>query len=310
MSLCDPVFAQFSAEALNFHSKVAAAVTGKIPVAGSKESLMKKHFSTIILFLVFGIGLCLLLYPTVSDYWNSFHQSRAIASYTDAVAQMDEKEYEKIWADAVLFNDSLKKKSGNRYVLTEEERQWYNSLLNVSGSGVMGYIEIPSVDVSLALYHGTEESVLQVAVGHIEGSSLPVGGESTHCVLSGHRGLPSARLFTDLDKLIEGDVFLLHILDETLTYEVDQILIVDPDSMEALEIMEGKDYCTLVTCTPYGVNSHRMLVRGHRIENELVANIRVTADATRLDPIVVAPAIAIPILLILLLWMLIKYRKR
>lgn len=174
----------------------------------------------------------------------------------------------------------------------------------------MGYIEIPTIDVSLAVYHGTGESVLQVAVGHIEGSSLPVGGEGTHCVLSGHRGLPSARLFTDLDKMTEGDVFLLHILDDTLAYEIDQILIVEPENTDALKSEEGKDYCTLVTCTPYGVNSHRMLVRGHRVENEKVANIRVTADATRIDAALVAPAIAIPILLILLLGMLIKYRKR
>lgn len=271
---------------------------------------MKKHLSTILLFLVFGIGLCLLLYPTVSDYWNSFHQSRAIAGYTDAVARINDEEYERLWADAVAFNESLKQKSGNRYVLTDEERERYNSLLNVSGSGIMGYIEIPSIQVSLALYHGTEEAVLQVAVGHIEGSSLPVGGEGSHCVLSGHRGLPSARLFTDLDKLTEGDIFLLHILDEMLTYEVDQILIVDPEDMEALEIVEGRDYCTLVTCTPYGVNSHRMLIRGHRIENEKVANIRITADAARIDVALVAPAVAVPILLILLFWLLIKYRKR
>lgn len=271
---------------------------------------MKKHVSTILLFLVFGIGLCLLLYPTVSDYWNSFHQSRAIASYTDAVSQIDDKEYERIWQAAVSYNETIRAKAGNPYVLTDEEKAQYNSLLNISGNGVMGYIEIPTIDVSLAVYHGTGESVLQIAVGHIEGSSLPVGGEGTHCVLSGHRGLPSARLFTDLDKLTEGDVFLLHILDDTLAYEIDQILIVEPENTDALKSEEGKDYCTLVTCTPYGVNSHRMLVRGHRVENEKVANIRVTADATRIDAALVAPAVAIPILLILLLGMLIKYRKR
>lgn len=271
---------------------------------------MKKHVSTILLFLVFGIGLCLLLYPTVSDCWNSFHQSRAIASYTDAVSQIDDKEYEQIWQDAVSYNETIRAKAGNPYVLTDEEKAQYNSLLNISGNGVMGYIEIPTIDVSLAVYHGTGESVLQIAVGHIEGSSLPVGGEGTHCVLSGHRGLPSARLFTDLDKLTEGDVFFLHILDDTLAYEIDQILIVEPENTDALKSEEGKDYCTLVTCTPYGVNSHRMLVWGHRVENEKVANIRVMADATRIDAALVAPAVAIPILLILLLGMLIKYRKR
>ena len=270
---------------------------------------MKKHLSTILLFLVFGIGLCLLLYPTVSDYWNSFHQSRAISSYTDAVAKIDNEEYERIWADAVAFNERLKARSSQAFVLTEEEEQDYNRLLNVAGNGVMGYIEIPNISVSLALYHGTSESVLQIAVGHIEGTSLPVGGDGSHCALSGHRGLPSARLFTDLDKVREGDLFLLHILDEVLTYEVDQILIVDPDNTENLEIREGKDCCTLVTCTPYGINSHRMLVRGHRIENQAVTNIRVASDAIEIDSVLVAPAIAIPILLALLFLMMVKYRK-
>lgn len=279
-------------------------------MAGSQESLMKKHLSTILLFLVFGIGLCLLLYPTVSDYWNSFHQSRAISSYTDAVAKIDNEEYERIWTDAIAFNESLKMRSKSAFVLTEEEMRTYNSLLNVAGNGVMGYIEIPNINVSLAVYHGTSESVLQIAVGHIEGTSLPVGGEGSHCVLSGHRGLPSARLFTDLDKVTEGDLFLLHILDEVLTYEVDQILIVDPDNTENLDIREGKDYCTLVTCTPYGINSHRMLVRGHRIENQAVTNIRVASDAIEIDSVLVAPAIAIPILLVLMFLMMIKYRKR
>lgn len=271
---------------------------------------MKKHLSTILLFLVFGIGLCLLLYPTVSDYWNSFHQSRAISNYTDAVAQIDNEEYERIWAEALAFNESLRKRSERTFVLTEEEENTYNRLLNVAGNGVMGYIEIPTIDVSLPVYHGTSESVLQIAVGHIEGTSLPVGGEGSHCALSGHRGLPSARLFTDLDKIVEGDLFLLHILDEILTYEVDQILIVDPDNTENLEIREGKDYCTLVTCTPYGINSHRMLIRGHRIENQAVTNIRVAADAVEIDSILVAPAIAVPILIFLLLMMMVKDWKR
>lgn len=271
---------------------------------------MRKHLSTILLFLVFGIGLCLLLYPTVSDYWNSFHQSRAISSYTDAVAQIDNEEYERIWAEAMAFNESLRRRSVSSFSLTQEEENTYNHLLNVAGNGVMGYIEIPNIDVSLPVYHGTSESVLQIAVGHIEGTSLPVGGEGSHCVLSGHRGLPSARLFTDLDKIVEGDLFLLHILDEILTYEVDQILIVDPDDTGNLDIREGKDYCTLVTCTPYGINSHRMLVRGHRIENQDDRNIRVAADAVQIDSVLVAPAIAVPILFLLMLWMAVKYRKR
>ena len=187
----------------------------------------------------------------------------------------------------------------------------YESLLDISGQGVMGYIEIPEIDVSLPIYHGTEDPVLQVAVGHLEWSSLPVGGESTHCVLSGHRGLPSAKLFTNLDKLREGDTFLLRVLDEILTYEVDQILIVEPQDTAALEIAEGEDYCTLVTCTPYGINTHRLLVRGHRIDNiEEVKTVRVTADAVQIEPMLVAPVVAIPMLLILLILLLLPRRRK
>lgn len=271
---------------------------------------MKKHISTIILTVILMAGLSLLLYPTVSDYWNSLHQSRAIASYDETVASLDEETYEKFWEQAVAYNDALWQRL-NRYYMTDEERAEYQSLLNVSGNGIMGYIQIPSINVSLPVYHGTEESVLQVAVGHIDSSSLPVGGEGTHCVMSGHRGLPSARLFTDLDQLSEGDVFMLKVLNETLTYQVDQIRIVLPEEVEELEMVRGKDYCTLVTCTPYGINTHRMLVRGIRIDNlkETVV-IRVTPDAALLDPKLVAPALAIPMLLVLLLWLLIKYRKK
>ena len=256
------------------------------------------------------MGLSLLLYPTVSDYWNSFHQSRAIASYAEAVAELDDGMYEKMWQEAVEYNEKLKEKD-NRWVLTEEEQEEYDSILNVSGTGIMGYIEIPEIKVSLPIYHGVDEGILQIAIGHITGTSLPVGGEGTHCVVSGHRGLPSAKLFTDLDKLVEGDIFMMRVLDETLTYEVDQILIVEPEDTSSLEIEEGKDLCTLVTCTPYGVNSHRMLVRGHRIENlEDSSSIRVTADAQLIDSKLVAPAIAAPILLVMLLVVLIRHRKR
>lgn len=271
---------------------------------------MKKHISTIILTVILMAGLSLLLYPTVSDYWNSLHQSRAIASYDETVASLDEETYEKFWEQAVAYNDALWQRI-NRYYMTDEERAEYQSLLNVSGNGIMGYIQIPSINVSLPIYHGTEESVLQVAVGHIDSSSLPVGGEGTHCVMSGHRGLPSARLFTDLDQLSEGDIFMLKVLNETLTYQVDQIRIVLPEEVEELEMVRGKDYCTLVTCTPYGINTHRMLVRGIRIDNlKETAIIRVTPDAALLDPKLVAPALAIPMLLVLLLWLLIKYRKK
>lgn len=270
---------------------------------------MKKHLTNILLVIIFLIGLSLLLYPTLSDYWNSFHQSRAIASYAESVAQLDDKQYDEILESAKEYNSSLIQRAGI-LSLSEEELEEYNRQLNVGGDGIMGYIEIPSIDVHLPIYHGTEDTVLQVAVGHIEGSSLPVGGVGTHAVLSGHRGLPSAKLFTDLDELVVGDTFIFRILDETLTYEVDQILIVEPQEIEALMIDPEKDLCTLVTCTPYGINSHRLLVRGHRVENEEEAQeLRVTADAMRIEPIVVAPLLAVPILLALFLWIMVKSRK-
>ena len=264
---------------------------------------MRKHLSTIVL-------VSLLLYPTVSDYWNSFHQTRAIATYAENVAALDNASYDAIWDAARQYNRNLCSRS-NSFLLSEEQKAEYESLLDISGQGVMGYIEIPEIDVSLPIYHGTEDPVLQVAVGHLEWTSLPVGGESTHCVLSGHRGLPSAKLFTDLDKLREGDTFLLRVLDEILTYEVDQILIVEPQDTAALEIAEGEDYCTLVTCTPYGINTHRLLVRGHRIDNiEEVKTVRVTADAVQIEPMLVAPVVAIPMLLILLILLLLPRRRK
>ena len=272
----------------------------------------KNNFITIFLILIFLAGLFLLLYPTASDYWNSFHQSKAIASYAEKVAEMDDVDQEKMWEDAQAYNRTLIGKK-DRFQMTGEDRKVYESLLNVSGNGILGYIEIPEIDCSLPIYHGTDDAILQIAIGHIEGTSLPVGGESTHCVLSGHRGLPSAKLFTNLDKLVEGDTFILRVLDKTLTYEVDQIHIVLPDELDDLEIEEGKDYCTLVTCTPYGINTHRLLVRGHRIENLKEAqSVRVTADALQIDPLLTAPVVAIPILLILLIALLLpkRYRKK
>ena len=271
---------------------------------------MRKHLSTILLVFILLIGLSLLLYPSVSDYWNSFHQTRAIATYAENVAKLDNAQYDELWEEARAYNEALRFRS-NPYYLSEEQKAQYESLLDVSGLGVMGYIEIPEIDVSLPIYHGTEESVLQVAVGHLDWTSLPVGGESTHCVLSGHRGLPSAKLFTNLDKLQAGDIFLLRVLDEVLTYEVDQILIVEPQETGALRIEKGKDYCTLVTCTPYGINTHRLLVRGHRIDNiEEAKTVRVTADAIQIEPLLVAPVVAIPILLLLMILLLLPKQPR
>lgn len=271
---------------------------------------MKKHLSTILLFLIFFIGLSLLLYPTFADWWNSFHQSRAVASYVEQVANMDDEKYDELWSAAWDYNRSLIDRP-NDYLLSEDQRVFYEQLLNVTDNGIMGYIEIPKIDIVYPIYHGTDEAVLQIAIGHLEWTSLPVGGENSHCVVSGHRGLPSARLFTDLDKMEIGDTFMLQVLDEVLTYEVDQILIVDPQETKDLLIVEGKDLCTLVTCTPYGINSHRMLVRGHRIETaEVKAVRRVTADAVQIEPVIVAPLVAVPMLLILLIWLLLPKRRR
>lgn len=271
---------------------------------------IKKNLSTIILVFILFVGLSLLLYPTVSDYWNSFHQSRAIASYAETVAEINNVDYEQIWNDAVKYNRKWTEKD-HRWSMSEEEIVEYESLLDVSGNGIMGYIEIPEIKVSLPVYHGVDEGVLQIAIGHLPETSLPVGGKGTHCVISGHRGLPSAKLFTDLDQLVEGDIFIMRVLDETLTYEVDRILIVEPEDVSGLEAEEGMDYCTLVTCTPYGVNSHRLLVRGHRIENLETSNqIRITADAQQIDPVLVAPAVAVPILLLLVIMVCTGSRKR
>ena len=260
--------------------------------------MKKSHISTIILIIALLVGLSLLLYPTVSDYWNSLHQSQAIASYADDVTKLSEAEYAQIWLDAKAYNMELIVRH-NPYLLSEDQTMDYETLLNLSGNGIMGYIEIPSIHCSLPIYHGSDESVLQTAIGHLDWTSLPVGGESSHCVLSGHRGLPRAKLFTNLDRLKEGDTFVLRVLDEVLTYEVDQILIVEPQDTQALLIEEGRDYCTLVTCTPYGINTHRLLVRGHRVENteESTAVAKVTADGMRVDPLIVAPVIAVPLLI-------------
>lgn len=270
---------------------------------------MKNKLTTILLILALFAGLSLLLYPTVSDYWNSLHASQAVADYAENVRNLEAEKYEQVLQDAKSYNQMLPYEQ-TTFALSEEEKEAYDALLDISGTGVMGYIEIPTVNISLPVYHGTEDAVLQIAVGHLEWSSLPVGGESTHCVLSGHRGLPSAKLFTNLDKLVAGDKFIMRVLDEVLTYEVDQILIVEPTDVSTLIIEAGKDLCTLVTCTPYGINSNRLLVRGHRIENQDEAKaIRVTSDAIQIEPLIVAPAVALPMLLVLLVILLVSGGK-
>ena len=271
---------------------------------------MKRHGTTIILLIVLIAGLSLLLYPSFSDWWNSMHQSRAVASYVEQVANIDEEQYAHLWDAAWNYNRSLIDRP-NTYTLNDEQKAEYDQILDIGGLGIMGYIEVPAIGVTLPIYHGTDEAILQIAVGHLEWTSLPVGGESSHCVVSGHRGLPSAKLFTDLDKLVVGDVFIFRVLDEILTYEVDQILIVEPHETDSLLIQKGQDLCTLITCTPYGVNSHRLLVRGHRVENQEEAQaIRITADAMQIEPTIVAPILAIPMLLVLLIILLFPKPKR
>ena len=263
----------------------------------------KKKLPTILLVFVFLTGVALILYPTFADWWNSFHQSRAVASYMDSVSALDTEQYEEILAEADAYNQKLAE-TGILWTLDEEQEKEYNDQLNVNDSGIMGYIDIPKINITLPIYHGIDEAVLQVAIGHIAGSSLPVGGENTHCIVSGHRGLPSARLFTDLDKLVDGDTFTMTVLNRTVTYQVDQIRIVEPTDLSDLLIEEGKDYCTLVTCTPYGINTHRLLVRGHRVANAQ-GDAPVIADAMQIETIYIAPFLAVPILILLVIGMFI-----
>lgn len=267
---------------------------------------------TLLIVVVFVAGLSFLLYPTVSNLWNQAHQSRAIATYSKQVEKLDDSENKKMLKAARKYNKSLLKKS-DHWKLSKKEKKKYESLLDVSGTGIMGYIEVPKIDCSLPIYHGTDEGALQIAIGHLEGSSLPVGGKSTHCVLSGHRGLPSARLFTDLDQMEEGDIFILNILGRKLAYEVDQIRVVLPEEMSDLEIEEGKDLCTLVTCTPYGINTHRLLVRGHRTEyvEKKVAEEKKEVQTKKTDiRLMIAGGAGVLILLIIIIVIVIKRRRK
>lgn len=268
----------------------------------------KKHGATILLIGVLIAGVCLLLYPSFSDYWNTFHQTKAIMSYSENVANLEADKYEEILNAAKAYNKRIAE-NGILWTLTEERESEYKAQLNVDGTGNMGYIDIPKIDIKLPIYHGTSDTVLQAAIGHMEGTSLPVGGEGSHCVLSGHRGLPSAKLFSDLDKLVEGDTFTLTILNETLTYEVDRIRVVEPADLTELQLVPGEYYCTLVTCTPYGINTHRLLVRGHRVENP-DGGANVIADALQIEPIYIAPFVALPILAVLFLILMTATRKK
>ena len=259
------------------------------------KQFLKKHLVEIVLYIVLFAGLCLLLYPSVSNWWNSFTQSRAIASYMEMVENTSAEEQAAMLEAARAYNARLAA-GETSFLLDEEQDAEYRSLLDPSGTGVMGYIRIPAINVDLPVYHTVEDVVLQIAVGHIPGSSLPVGGADTHSLLSGHRGLPSARLFTDLNQLQTGDVFIFNILGETLTYQVDQIRIVLPEEVDQLSVVKGKDYCTLITCTPYGINTHRILVRGHRIENQTEESLTILSEAKLVPTRYVMVAVGIPLI--------------
>lgn len=262
-----------------------------------KKKRKGPSISTIILFIILLAGVGILLYPSISDWWNSMHATKAIAGYVTAVEDLSAQEREDAIKAAQAYNTKLL--NGVDFDLTEEEYVEYEKMLDIGGTGIMGYVQISAIGVNLPVYHSVDESVLQIAVGHIPGSSLPVGGERTHSVLSGHRGLPSAKLFSDLDRMVEGDIFTLNVMGQTITYMVDQIRIVLPEETDELAIQPGRDYCTLVTCTPYGVNTHRMLVRGKRIEN-IAGEVVVVAEAVRIPNYVVIPAVGIPLLFITL----------
>ncbi len=284
---------------------------------GNKGKKKSHGLTNLLLVLILLVGLGLVAYPEFSNYWNSFHQSRAIMSYAEKVANLDNEKYQAILDSAMEFNRSFAVKS-NQWANSDEELDWYNSELNVDGTGNMGIISIPKLNVELPVYHGTDEAVLQIAIGHIEGTSLPVGSPhpneedfddipfSSHSVLSGHRGLPSARLFSDLNNMEVGDLFYITILDQLLTYQVTDIFVVEPSDSSKTALVPGMDLCTLVTCTPYGINSHRLLVRGRRVMNaKKILDVRITADAVKIDAIFVAPFFAAPVLLLMVLWIMV-----
>ncbi|MDE6540138.1 MAG: class C sortase [Ruminococcus sp.] len=264
--------------------------------------------STIILIVILLAGLAIMLYPTVSDWWNSKVQTQAVANYNETVAALDTGETERMLQEAHDYNEKISKLYAP--LSSYDEISGYDDILNISGTGIMGYISIPFIKVELPIYHGTSEEVLNIAAGHLKGSSLPVGGNNTHAVISAHRGLPSAKLFTDLDKLVVGDTFTINVLGEVLTYEIEEILIVKPEEVDKLAIIPDGDYVTLMTCTPYGINSHRMLLRSHRIETTYHYDAKVVADAAQVDPLLAVPAISLPFLMVLICFWIVTSKKK
>ncbi len=268
---------------------------------------MKRDKVGIFLVLMLFVGVCVLLYPALSQYWNSKTQTHAVNNYQEILDSLQKEDYTKYFEEADHYNIALQ--NLDVPLLEYSQLTEYNQILNISGTGAMGYITIEKLGVELPLYHGTSDSVLNIACGHMEGTSLPIGGKSTHSVLSAHRGLPHAKLFTDLDKMEVGDVFTITILDRIMTYQVDQIKVVNPNEIDEVHIIDGEDHCTLLTCTPYGINSHRLLVRGTRIENAAPI-LYVTSNAFKIDSLVATPVVAAPILLVLLIVLMVKYRDK
>lgn len=269
---------------------------------------MRRHKTVIFLTLGFLVGISMLLYPAFSNFWNAKTQSRAIVDYESVLAHLEPEDYSAMFQAAYDYNKALYETD---YPLMDyEEIPGYYDILKLPGSSIMGYVKIDKIGVELPIYHGTSDEVLNVGVGHLQGSSLPVGGESTHSIMSAHRGLPSAKLFTDLDRLEPGDTFQITVLDQVLTYQVDQVKVITPTEVEDLLIEEGKDYCTLFTCTPYGINTHRLLVRGVRIETITEKPvIYVANEAFRIEPLLVTPAVAAPMLLVFLIHLMVAYRE-
>lgn len=283
----------------------------KSPIPAAKVHCMKQKkidFTTALLVLAFLVGLSLLLYPAAANAWNSYQAGKQGDYYREKTASLSDEEYQRMWQEALDYNQQLAGLS-SRFDLNEEQQRIYESVLDVNDAGMMGLVGIPSIDVRIPVYHGTSESVLQKNAGHIEGTSLPVGGLGTHCVLSGHRGLPSAKLFSDLVNLEEGDYFMIFVLEETLTYQVDQISIIEPTDYSHFDLDPDQDYVTLMTCTPYGINTHRLLVRGHRVDNLPDDYLDTRNEGKLVSRNTVALFIALPVLIIMLVWIMVKYRK-
>ncbi|MBQ6708812.1 MAG: class C sortase [Clostridia bacterium] len=269
----------------------------KTKTKATKKKVKKKKqglTSTILLVAIFFVGLSVLLYPTLSDFWNEKRQSQAIMNYDKLIEDLAPEDFSDHFKKAEEYNKKLSRMDFP-FLGYKELDSLYKSTLDINGNGMMGYITIEKIKVQLPIYHGTSDEVLNTAVGHLEGSSIPIGGEGRHSVLSAHRGLPSAKLFSELDKLVIGDTFTITILDEILTYQVEKIFIVEPDQIDKLLTVEGKDYVTLMTCTPYGINTHRLLIRSKRIDTVYKTNINVTADASAVDSMLIVPFIALPL---------------